>query len=331
MEDRSIAKVKSSLICPACSKKLREFDTYIMCTGCKKRFAKIEGIPELMVKDNSRKAAEAAYHSSISTCYRELHQLSSYRNRFYHLRALKPILSLPRSLVLELGCGTGYDAVPLLKRKHLVVETDIAHGQVSEAKKQISKLGLGKHALFYTADAENLPFADETFDTTFIIASLHHLEHPLQALQEMKRCTKSKGYIIAAMEPNRREWIRMLSIPFSIAKFIAFRTAGRKKLQKAVERANAFREPTVERTFTKREIINMACDAGLTIKHVEPVWFLCGFLQWLTTLLNKISTRHWHINRDIDRLCVHFDRIIASIPLISLFCCNWTLVCVKDS
>jgi ubiquinone/menaquinone biosynthesis C-methylase UbiE len=331
MKDTAIAKIVSSLICPVCSERLQEISGNFTCTACKKKYGRIGGIPVLIAKGSNHKTKEAAYHSSISPSYGDLHQLNSYRNRSFHLQALKTILSLPlRSAVLELGCGTGFDAIPLLAEKHLVVETDIAPGQVKEAKKQIRQAGLSDHALFYVADAENIPFDDETFDASLIVAALHHLEHPCKALQEMRRCTRGGGSIVIAMEPNTREWVKVLSIPFSMAKFVAFRTVGKKQLKRALKRADAFREPTIERTFTRREIVDLVREAGFTIKKVEPMWFLCGFIQWFVTLLNKLSTRRWSLNSDVERCCVHLDRMIAAIPLINSFCCNWTLHCTKE-
>ena len=330
MPDQSITTIKSSLICPACSHRLTELDTGYVCTACKIRYTEIKGIPELISQDSKCKMAEAAYHSSISSFYRNLHQLNSYRNRFYHLQALKPILSLsPQSSVLELGCGTGYDAIPLLRHEHLVVETDIASGQVIEAKKQISQSGLSKRALFYIADAENLPFADEVFDATFIVASLHHLEHPTKALQEMGRCTKRRGNIIIAMEPNKGEWISIFAIPFAIAKSIVFHTVGRKRLQKALVRADKYREPTIERTFSRSEFVHMAGDAGLKVQRIRSVWFLCGFAHWFILLLNKLSTNQWTLNSDIEYFLVHIDHFLSHIPGINHLCCNWTLHCIK--
>jgi ubiquinone/menaquinone biosynthesis C-methylase UbiE len=331
MRNRTIDRIKSSLICPACSFRLTESNKGFACEKCKRKYTVTCGIPVLTASGSTHKEDEAAYHSSVSSCYADLHQLDSYRNKLFHLRALSPILLLsPHATIIELGCGTGVDAVPLLAAGHLVVETDIAPGQVNEARKRIVERGLGKRALFYVADAERIPFADATFDAAFTVASLHHLENPLKGLKEMRRCTRPSGTIVIAMEPNTYEWVRIFSIPFSIAKLIAFHLVGRKRLRKALGRADKFREPAIESTFSRRELRDLALESGLTVKKIEPVWFLCGFIQWLITLLNKLSTRYWSINKDIERLCVHFDGLIAALPVVNLFCCNWTLHCTRE-
>ncbi len=331
MKGPSLENMASSIICPVCSKKLKKNGDDYVCAACGKKYGCVKGIPELIANKSKHKKAEAMYHSSISASYRDLHQLRSYRNRFFHLEALKPILShSPESAVLELGCGTGFDAIPLLENHHLVVETDIAPGQVAEARKHISREGLDERALFYIADAENLPFESETFDASFIIASLHHLEHPAKALQEMKRCTRRNGYIIIGMEPNSNEWIRMLTVPFSIAKFIAFHTLGRKRLLQSLRRAERYREPTVERTFTRKELIRLLKEAELRILCIRGVWFLCGFAHWAIQLLTKLSSRPWRLNSDIEYFLVHFDNMLSRLPGMNTFCCNWTIHCIKE-
>lgn len=331
MVEHQITQIESSLICPACSHGLITAQKGYVCKKCNREYGKTHGIPVLVAEKSMHKAEEASYHSSISSSYGGMHQLMSYRNHFFHLRALLPLLSRPpHSSVLELGCGIGFDAIPLLEHRLLVVETDIASGQVIEAQHQIRKRGLSARALFYIADAENIPFSSETFDAVLIVAALHHLEHPAGALQQMKRCLRRGGSVVIAMEPNTWEWVKVFSIPFAIAKFLAFKTVGRKRLREPLQRAEAFREPTIERTFSKRELIDLVLGEGFIIKSIEPVWFLCGFLQWFNTLLDKISTRKWHINADIERFCVHLDRIIGVFPFIDSFCCNWTLHCIKE-
>lgn len=54
---------------------------------------------------------------------------------------------------------------------------------------------------FVEGDAHQLPFADNSFDVVTCQTLLIHLEHPEQALLEMKRVVKKDGIVICA-EPN---------------------------------------------------------------------------------------------------------------------------------
>ncbi|MCK4585129.1 methyltransferase domain-containing protein [candidate division WOR-3 bacterium] len=323
--------IESLIICPNCSHKITKTAKELYCTNCNSHYPIVHTIPILIASEDKHKIEEAAYHSSVSSIYRQLHQLESFRNIYYHLQSLKPILECgAHSTVLELGCGTGYDAAFLLKKRLIVVETDISAGQVLEAKKELVKKGLEKNALFYVADAENIPFADETFNATLITAALHHLEHPVKSLSEMKRCTKKEGIIVIAMEPNRYEWIRIIGYGFSIVKKIILCLLGEKLFKNILKRAKKLREPTVERTFSKREILSLMKEAGLYPQRIKGVWFTCGFIHWFITLLNKITKKTWYIGRDIEEIFVLIDECISKIPIINAFVCNWTIHCRRD-
>ncbi len=323
--------IESLLICPNCSHKIKRKGEYFSCRNCKSLFPIINDIPLLIKSFDKHKEKEADYHSSVSRIYRKLHQLDSYRNIYFHQQSLKPILQLGiNSTVLELGCGTGYDATFLLKKGLIVVETDISAGQVHEAKKELIKKGLRKNAHFYSTDAENIPFADESFNATFITATLHHLEHPVKALSEMRRCTEKGGIIVIAMEPNRYEWILVIGFGFSIMKKILLTVLGKRFAKKLKARTKDWREPNIEKTFSKKEILTLVKKAGLNPQKIKGIWFTCGFIHWVITLLNKTTKKTWYLNKDIEEFLVLFDDLIARVPLINHFACNWTLFCKRD-
>jgi len=326
--NKNLIDIESLLLCPNCSHRIEKRKEVFFCEGCGAIYPLVNNIPVLIKSLDKRKLMEARYHSSVSNIYKELHQLRSYRNIYYHLQSLKPILELGSNVrVLELGCGIGYDTTFLLKKGQTVVATDIAIGQVLEAKKELVKKGLVKNAHFYAADAERIPFADESFNATLITAALHHLEHPAKALSEMKRCTKKGGIIIIAMEPNRYEWLGIIGYGFTIFKKITFFLFGKKIFKKTLNRTENWREPNIERTFSKKEILDLIKEAGLYHEKIMGIWFTCGFIHWLITLFNKISTKNWYINRDIERFFLLLDEFLAKIPGINYFACNWTVWC----
>ena len=323
--------IESFIICPNCSHRITKKTKGFFCRNCKSLYPYVKSIPLLIKIEDHHKLNEADYHSSVSKIYRQLHQLGSYRNTYFHLRSLKPILGLDaNSKVLELGCGTGYDAGFLFQKGLIVVETDISVGQVLEAKKQLAKRGFMNSNFFYVADAENIPFANESFDATFITAALHHLKNPAKSLSEMKRCTRSGGTIVISMEPNRHEWIRIFGYIFSAIKKIAFSILGKKRFEKILKNSDLLREPTIERTFSKFEILSLVKESGLYPQKIEGIWFTCGFIHWFITLLNKITKKTWHISRDIEEIFVLIDTFLARIPLLNYFACNWTVHCRRE-
>jgi ubiquinone/menaquinone biosynthesis C-methylase UbiE len=332
MKQKSIRlkNIKTRLRCPNCSDKMVQAGDNLYCKNCKISFPTVKGITVLIRTLDKHKKSESDYHSTVSPIYRKMHQLKSYRNTYYHRQALSKISQLNNnSTVIEVGCGTGYDASLLLENNLLVVATDISIGQLLEAKKWIIHRGLDNNILYYSIDAENIPFEDNTFNASLITAALHHLQRPVKALSEMKRCTAKNGIVTIAMEPNRYEGILLIGYLFSIIKKISLFLLGERRFKNPLARAKKLKEPTQERTFTRKELLSLVKEAGLQPENIKSIWFTCGLIHWFLTLLNKISKKNWYINRDIERFFVLIDEVLAHIPIINQFCCNWTVICRK--
>jgi SAM-dependent methyltransferase len=104
---------------------------------------------------------------------------------------------------LEIGAGTGYFSLNLLQAG-IVGEatcTDISPGMVATLARNAQRLGLDVRTA--RADAESLPFADESFDLVLGHAVLHHLPNLRRAFGEFHRVLRPGGRIIFAGEPSR--------------------------------------------------------------------------------------------------------------------------------
>jgi len=73
-----------------------------------------------------------------------------------------------------------------------IVGIDISEQAIEAAQDAFGQVGIQ----FLVMDAEQLDFADESFDTVSISASFHHLVDIPQILQEMKRVLKLEGHFI---------------------------------------------------------------------------------------------------------------------------------------
>ena len=104
---------------------------------------------------------------------------------------------------LEIGAGTGYFSLNLVQAG--VVEeatcTDISPGMVSTLGANAERLGLRVRAA--RADAESLPFGDNSFDLVLGHAVLHHLPDLTRAFSEFHRVLRPGGRIVFAGEPSR--------------------------------------------------------------------------------------------------------------------------------
>ena len=104
---------------------------------------------------------------------------------------------------LEIGAGTGYFSLNLLGAgvvSHATC-TDISPGMVSTLRANAARLGLDVKAA--RADAESLPFADQSFDLLLGHAVLHHLPNLRRAFAEFHRVLRPGGRIVFAGEPSR--------------------------------------------------------------------------------------------------------------------------------
>ena len=101
--------------------------------------------------------------------------------------------------VLEVGAAKAWAARFWLERDCEFVATDILVDD---------KIGLGRGAFYgdfgrVQADGENLPFADETFDVTYCVATLHHALDLPKMVREMARVTKPGGVVAGLNEGIR--------------------------------------------------------------------------------------------------------------------------------
>ncbi len=104
---------------------------------------------------------------------------------------------------LEIGAGTGYFTLNLMQAG--VVEsatcTDISPGMLETLADNAQRLGLDVATA--AADAEGLPFPDESFDLVLGHAVLHHIPDLEAAFCEFERVLSPGGVFFFAGEPSR--------------------------------------------------------------------------------------------------------------------------------
>jgi ubiquinone/menaquinone biosynthesis C-methylase UbiE len=108
----------------------------------------------------------------------------------------------PYGTVLEVGCGTGFFTLNLMLAGVIADAhvTDISPGMVEVAERNARDLGLTVHGK--VADAETLPYDDDTFDLVVGHAVLHHIPDVELALREVVRVLKPGGRFVFAGEPT---------------------------------------------------------------------------------------------------------------------------------
>ncbi len=93
--------------------------------------------------------------------------------------------------VLEIGCGLGTDAIRFARAGANYTGVDLTERSIELVQRRFDFENLRGH--LQTADAENLPFADETFDLVYSHGVLHHTPDTERAINEAHRVLKPGG------------------------------------------------------------------------------------------------------------------------------------------
>lgn len=104
--------------------------------------------------------------------------------------------------VLDVGCGYGANFVDLANATH-ITGVDVSPVMLELARTRADQLGLD--ITLVEGDAEALDFADASFDTVISALSTCSFQHPVTALQEMRRVCAPGGQILL-LEHGRSSW-----------------------------------------------------------------------------------------------------------------------------
>ncbi|MFP5471507.1 MAG: class I SAM-dependent methyltransferase [Bacteroidia bacterium] len=116
--------------------------------------------------------------------------------------------------ILEIGCGVGAQTEILLKRypNAKVTGIELSEVQLNTAKVYLSsKFSDDKYAL-HQMNAEQMTFADNSFDAIYICWVLEHVKNPLSVLKEAKRVLKPNGIIYCTEVQNNHLHLEPYSI-----------------------------------------------------------------------------------------------------------------------
>lgn len=107
----------------------------------------------------------------------------------------KAIAPKPGQKILDLAAGTGASSIVLAQQGADVTAADFSAGMIAEGRRRYGNVS---NISFAEADAMDLPFDDDTFDTVTISYGLRNVNDPRKAISEMFRVTKPGGTIVIA-------------------------------------------------------------------------------------------------------------------------------------
>jgi ubiquinone/menaquinone biosynthesis C-methylase UbiE len=96
--------------------------------------------------------------------------------------------------LLEVGCGLGTDLLQFARGGALVTGIDLTPASIEMVRRRFTLEGIP--GLAQVADAEHLPFEDNSFDVVYSFGVLHHTPDTQKAVDEVFRVLKPGGRII---------------------------------------------------------------------------------------------------------------------------------------
>jgi SAM-dependent methyltransferase len=167
--------------------------------------------------------------------------------------------------ILEVGAGTGRDAVTLAKAGAEVLTLDYVQGSLGLTAKAAERTGVTVAPV--CGDGTAMPFADGTFDVVFHQGLLEHFPDPFPLLRDNIRVLKPGGHLV-----------------IDVPQTFHYYTLGKKVLI-AMDKWFA----GWETEFTIAELEKMVTGEGLTVTHSYGDWMVPGL--WYRALRKVILTR----------------------------------------
>ncbi len=133
------------------------------------------------------------YYDEIAPSYDRLHEEEQLKK----LQLIRENLDIRKSdKLLDVGCGTGFS---LEFFDCDCTGVDPSAGMAGQSRNNI-----------IIASAENLPFADNSFDIVLCITAIHNFEDIEKSLREMKRAGKKKFAFSVLKKAKSFEMIKRL-------------------------------------------------------------------------------------------------------------------------
>ncbi len=194
---------------------------------------------------------------------------------------------------LEIGAGTGYFTLNLLRAGLIGQATcsDISPGMLDALQANARRLGLTVHT--EPANAERLPFADDSFDLVLGHAVLHHIPDLERAFSEFERVLAPGGTVLFAGEPSRYG-DRLANVPKRFATAVAplwRRAIGADPAGDMDASApDAALEAVVDvHAFAPAELLRAARGAGFEQVYVRGEELLANWFGWTNRTLEATA------------------------------------------
>jgi len=186
-------------------------DGALVNTGSQRRYSIVNSIPVLLETSDL-----GPQNQKTQMMYQWMSRGFDLSDRLGNLLFRGALTKMRRALVQKLGLkpgirclytsiGTGLDlrylaeSVPLAQME--LVGLDLSMGMLEQCKKKL--VGCEKTTLLVQANAERLPFADQSFDVVFHVGGINLFDRPAEAVREMVRVARPGSLILYCDETSK--------------------------------------------------------------------------------------------------------------------------------
>ena len=118
---------------------------------------------------------------------------------------LRDLALPPKAMVLDVGCGTGYPSLEILRKlddQGRIIAIDSSSPMLDEARAKAGALS-GKRIFFRSENAlPRLSFTDDVYDLVVCNAGLQEFEDPEAVIRDFSRVSKPNGRVVVTMPPG---------------------------------------------------------------------------------------------------------------------------------
>ncbi len=181
--------------CPACLAKMTRKGALLECGTCPRVYPEVRGIPRLLLDDQltGLNRRFRRIYDGMSPVYDRMEPLFARAfggKEQARGQVLAPLAFDEGAAVLDVGCGTGtmFEHFPIALERLTAAGIDLSWGQIVRARRKADRRGWPVQLA--QASAEQLPFADETFDVVYHMGGINFFSSPSRAIAEMLRVAK---------------------------------------------------------------------------------------------------------------------------------------------
>lgn len=148
--------------------------------------------------DLSKKKQVEQMFDNISSNYDLLNRILSMGiDVSWRKKVVKSVQKAKPSTILDIATGTGDLAIAMAKATDAkITGFDLSAGMLEVGRKKVSEQNLANRIEMIQGDAENMPFADHSFDVITVAFGVRNFENLSKGLDEIYRVLKPGGKFI---------------------------------------------------------------------------------------------------------------------------------------